>query len=144
MSELLLLTQTIFQKELILVVFQRPNYYHKIKYIIFKSSSSKYNEVSHYHICLIKELPVYKNTSLNQQSSSGQRYINIAGSNQKSLGSLEERNLLTLPKTWGLRPHPQTKLLNMGSASLPPAKAENMESNQSQQSFSHSNSSSQR
>ena len=65
MSELLLWTQTIFQKELILQAFQRQNYYHWIKYIIFKSLSSKYNEVSHYYLYLIREQLVYRNTLLN-------------------------------------------------------------------------------
>ena len=51
---------------------------------MFKSYSLKYKEVSHYYLCLLRELPVYRNTSLNQQSSSDQRYINTAGSNQKS------------------------------------------------------------
>ena len=55
--------RTIFQKELILLAFRRQNYYHRIKYIIFKSSSSKYNEVSHFHIsykgtsCVLKYFP---------------------------------------------------------------------------------------
>ena len=39
-------TRNIFQKELILLAFRRQNYYLRIKYIIFKSSSLKYNEVS--------------------------------------------------------------------------------------------------
>ena len=34
-------------------------HYHRIKYIIFKSSSSKYNEVFHYYLYLIKKPPVY-------------------------------------------------------------------------------------
>ena len=51
-------TQTIFRKGLILLASQKQNYYHGIKYIIFKSSSSKYNEVFHYYFYLIKELPV--------------------------------------------------------------------------------------
>ena len=80
-------TQTIFQKELILVAFWRQNYYHKIKYIIFKSSSSKYNEVSPYYLYLIGGLTVYGNTSLDQQSISSQHYINATGSNQKSPSS---------------------------------------------------------
>ena len=51
---LIMNTQTIFRKELILLAFRGQNYYHRIKYIIFKSSSSKYNEVSHYHLYLIR------------------------------------------------------------------------------------------
>ena len=55
--------RTIFWKELILLTFLRQNYYHWIKHIIFKRSSSKYNEVSHYHIsyketsCVLKYFP---------------------------------------------------------------------------------------
>ena len=78
-------TQTIFQKELILLAFQRQNYYHRIKYIIFKSSSSKYNKVSQYYLCLIRELPVSRYTSLDQQSSSSQHNINTAGSTKSHL-----------------------------------------------------------
>ena len=48
--------RTLFRKEFILLAFQRQNYYHRINYIISKSFSSKYNEVSHYHIS-------YKGTS---------------------------------------------------------------------------------
>ena len=68
--------RTIFRKELNQLAFQRQNFYHRIKYIIFKSFSSKYNIVFHYHLYLIRGLPVYWNTSLDQQSSSGQHYIN--------------------------------------------------------------------
>ena len=57
-------TLTIFRKGLILRALQKQNYYHRIKYIIFKSSSSKYNKVSHYYLYLIKELPVYRNILL--------------------------------------------------------------------------------
>ena len=60
-----------FRKELILPAFWGQNYYHMIKYIMFKSSSLKYNEVSHYHLYLIRELPVYRNTAFDQPSSSG-------------------------------------------------------------------------
>ena len=39
--------------------------------------------------------------------------------------SLEERkNQFPLPAAWGLQSHYQTKLLNVGSASLPPAEAQ--------------------
>ena len=59
-------TQTIFWKGLILLAFQKQSYYHWIKYIIFKISSLKYKEVFHFYLHLIKELPVYRNTSLVQ------------------------------------------------------------------------------
>ena len=39
---------------------------------------------------------------------------------------------------WGLYPHHQTKLPNVESASIPPAKAEDVESNQSQSQTQHS------
>ena len=51
-------------KGLILLAFRRQIRNHRLKYIKFKSSSSKYNEVFHYYLHLIKELPVYRNTSL--------------------------------------------------------------------------------
>ena len=56
-------TRTI-QKWLIQLAFRKQNYYHRIKYIISKSSSSKYNEVFNCYLYSIKELLVYKNTSL--------------------------------------------------------------------------------
>ena len=57
-------TWTIFRKGLVLLTLRKQKYYHRIKDIIFKSSSSKYNEASHYYLDLIKELPVYGNISL--------------------------------------------------------------------------------
>ena len=48
--ELLLLTWTIYWKELILQAFWKQIYNHRIKYIIFKSSSSKYNKVLQYYM----------------------------------------------------------------------------------------------
>ena len=48
------------------------------------------------------------------------------------------KNLLPFPAAWGLCSHHQTKLPNLGSASLPPAEAEDVESNQSQQRIQHS------
>ena len=68
--------QTIFRKQIILLAFRRQNYYHGIKYIIFKSYSSKYNEVSHYHLYLIKRFSVYWNSSFDQRSICGWSYIN--------------------------------------------------------------------
>ena len=56
-------TRTIFRKGIILIAFRKQNYYHGIKYI-FKGFPSKYDEVSHYYLYLIRELPVYRNTSL--------------------------------------------------------------------------------
>ena len=44
----------------------------------------------------------------------------------------KERNLLSLTAAWGLRPHHQTKLLNVGFLSLPPTEVEDVKSNQSQ------------
>ena len=135
-------TQTIFQKELILLDFQRQNYYHRIKYIIFKNSSSKYNEVSHYHLYLISELPVDRNTSLDQQSSSSLCYINTQASSQKLTGLpglAQRRGIHYLSQQYGsLCIHHQTKLPNVDSTSLPPAEAEDMESYQSQPKTQHS------
>ena len=86
---------------------------------------------------------MYRNNSFNQQNSSDQHYINIAGSNQKSTwqpGSqnLVKRYLLPLPSAWGLQPHHQIKLPNMGSVPLPLAKAVNMETKQPQLQTQHS------
>ena len=49
--------------------------------------------------------------------------------------SPEERNPLPLLAAWDLYPHPQTELPNVESASLPSAKVEDVESNQSQLPF---------
>ena len=79
--------RTIFRKGLILLALWGKSYYHRVKYIIFKRSSSKYNEVSHYYLYVIRELPAYRKTPVDQSSSSGWHYINTAGSNQKRIGS---------------------------------------------------------
>ena len=50
---------------------------------------------------------------------------------QLSYQSLEEGNLL-LPAAWGQCPHHQTKLANVELVSLPPAEAEDVESNPAQ------------
>ena len=52
------------QTILFLLAFFKQNYYLRIKYIISKSSSLKYNEIFHQYLYLIKELSVYRNTSL--------------------------------------------------------------------------------
>ena len=64
------------------------------------------------------------------------------GSNQKAdavVGlSPEERNPLLLPAAWGLCLYQQTKLLNVGSVSLPLAEAEDVESDQLPMRWQHS------
>ena len=114
-----------FRKELILIAFQRQNYYYRILYIIFKSSSSKYNEVSHYHIsykgtsCILKYFPrsaewqwltLYKHTGSNQKLTEqpgltqrrGIRYL----SQQHGVSVLTTKPSCL---TWGLRPYYQPK-----------------------------------
>ena len=76
---------------------------------------------------LMRGLLVYWNTPLDQWSGGSNQKVNEA------VGlSPEKRNLLLLPAAWGLCPHHQTKLPNMGPAFLPPAEAKDMESNQPQ------------
>ena len=58
--------------------------------------------------------------------------------NEAARLSLEERNSLPLPAAWGLCTHHQTKLSKVGSAPLPPAEAEDEESNQLQPRTQHS------
>ena len=60
-------TRSIFRKGLILLDFRRWIRNYRIKYVIFKSPSSKYNEVFHCYLYIIKELPVYRSISLSHQ-----------------------------------------------------------------------------
>ena len=58
-SELLVLTHELFVERA--TTHSKTVGNHRIKYIIFKSSSSKYNEVFYYYLYFIKELPVHRN-----------------------------------------------------------------------------------
>ena len=151
-------TRTIFQKLLFLLALRRQSYYHRIKYITSKSASSKYNEISHYYLCLIRELPMYRNTSLDQQSSSGQRYITQLEVTKNQLGKRAPRArrrvfcslfqqhgvyvLITKPncRTWGLRRYhqPKQKTWNTTNHSCGPSTA--YQTNYSCFSFSNSSS----
>ena len=78
-----------------------------MKYIIFRSSSSKYNEVSHNHLYLVRGLPVHGNISLDQHSS-GYRYINTPAATKKLThpsGILEPQG--SVPKALTLLEAPQ-------------------------------------
>ena len=99
-------TRTIFRKGLILLTFRKQN---RIKYIIFKSSSSKYNEVFHYYLYLIKELPVYRNTSLSPVVWLRPILYKQQTATENRFGGTEERYLFLLPGAWGLRPYHQPK-----------------------------------
>ena len=61
-------------KRLILLAFQKQNYYHRMKYIS-KSSSSKYNEVFHYYLYL-RNFLCTETFHLAQQCGSSQCNIN--------------------------------------------------------------------
>ena len=101
-------TRTIYRKGLInCTCLSETIYYYRIKYIIFKSSSSKYNEVFHYYLYLIKELScAQKPLHSAQLRSSIWYWINIAGSNKSRCSQAQagSRGIPAGIKPW-LMPH---------------------------------------
>ena len=71
------------------------------------------------------------NLHYNQPSSHWPCIVLFGGRQRKGICYLCQQH-------WGLRSHHQPKLLNVGSASLPPAEAEDVESNQPQPRTQHS------
>ena len=73
-------------KGLILPDSQKQIYNHMIKYIIFESSSSKYNKAFQYYLYLKRNILTTEVLHSAQQCSCGWLHINTAGRNKKPTG----------------------------------------------------------